>query len=133
MPKPIYSYFIRTIGTNRVKIGSSANVKSRLSHLQTGCPDQLELLGITDIKEHVLHDRFASAHLKNEWFTLTPEIQEFIQQNCTMPTDKQNYCSHKEWVQRKQKLGWKYFTVLAPAPIIEKLKAVYQQLRKELE
>ena len=65
-----------------VKIGRTKNVTWRLSNLQAGNPDTLTILATTSIAERELHKRFAGARIKNEWFRLTPELQNFIA-SCT--------------------------------------------------
>jgi len=73
------SYFIAD-EHNRVKIGKSIDVAHRLTKLQIGNADTLTLLGVTDKDECELHVKFAKYHIRGEWFALSTEIQEFIDQ-----------------------------------------------------
>lgn len=72
-------YFARA--GDRIKIGWSRQVASRLAHLQTGNATPIELLGVLPgarSKERELHDRFADARVAGEWFEATPELLDFI-------------------------------------------------------
>jgi hypothetical protein len=63
-----------------VKIGITANVRSRLASVQTGYPKPLEALAVfntpnRDIArkwESSFHDRYAAKRLSGEWFDLDP-------------------------------------------------------------
>lgn len=66
---------------DRIKIGWSRKVASRIAQLQTGNPEPVRLLatmpgGVS--KERELHRRFAHARLAGEWFTATPDLEEFV-------------------------------------------------------
>lgn len=66
---------------NRVKIGWSKQVGTRLAQLQTGNPDPIKLLGTVPggrAKERKIQDRFAHARVHGEWFEATPELLAFI-------------------------------------------------------
>jgi hypothetical protein len=67
---------------NRIKIGWSRNVAQRITQLQTGNPEPVQLLATTPgarTLERQLHTRFAAARLTGEWFQNTPEIHTYIQ------------------------------------------------------
>lgn len=72
-------YFIRRGAF--LKIGIASNVSKRLSSLQTGQPDKMELLGTIpggrDV-EQKLHARFVSLHHRGEWFFFGPELRTFV-------------------------------------------------------
>lgn len=73
-------YFIGN-GRGQVKIGTASNVKSRLSGLQTGSPDELELLAYIpggNARERKLHDEYAEYRIRGEWFELSHRIQAGI-------------------------------------------------------
>jgi len=76
-------YFIHGVGTDRIKIGKSASVLGRISGLKTSSPVPLRLVaiepGYTEL-ERDLHARFANIRSHGEWFRLTPELTEVIQQ-----------------------------------------------------
>lgn len=77
-------YFVKS--GRHVKIGHAHNVKTRLSAIQLGSPEPVELLGfmarVPVETEKKLHAQFAAAHRGGEWFQLTPEIKAFIKENC---------------------------------------------------
>ena len=79
------TYFLAD-GEGRVKIGHSDDIRQRIATLQTGCPTNLELLGIIDKSEAELHVKFAHYHYRGEWFVLSDEIKTFIENNCEVPT-----------------------------------------------
>ena len=69
-----------------VKIGSARNPARRIADLQCGSPVHLTVLGVMpgDLDfERELHKRWAEHRLRGEWFSLTPEIRQFIKQNCS--------------------------------------------------
>jgi hypothetical protein len=60
-----------------VKIGIAVDPDRRLSVLQEGSPEILELVATrpgTVVDERRLHERFAEARAHGEWFDATPEI-----------------------------------------------------------
>lgn len=67
-------YFIEAVGTNRVKIGYSANVLTRLEQLEAEYP--LLTLRVWRVfdggfqQEKAFHRHFAKARAKGEWFDL---------------------------------------------------------------
>lgn len=65
-------YVFRAGDTNRYKIGRATNVEARKKQLQTGCPDQLELVGIIEGDavriESELHKMFSEQRKSGEWF-----------------------------------------------------------------
>jgi len=73
-------YFIEAVGTEFVKIGRGID---RIEGLRTGCPFPLRLLGQNwsndaPRTEKMLHERFSKYHHINEWYYLTDEILEYI-------------------------------------------------------
>lgn len=67
---------------DRVKIGWSRKVATRIAQLQTGSASPIRLLGTTPGGrglERRLHEQFASARLHGEWFELTPELRAHIE------------------------------------------------------
>jgi len=75
-------YFIQAGETGPIKIGvTCGNPLARMANLQTGCPEQLRLVGCapgTAQDERDLHERFAKFRVRGEWFTAGPELVEFI-------------------------------------------------------
>lgn len=74
-------YFIGTKQYKFVKIGVTGNVRNRLYQLNASCPFYLEVFLVLEGNyklEKYLHDLFSKYNTKAEWFTLSPEIKEFI-------------------------------------------------------
>jgi hypothetical protein len=72
-------YFARC-GEN-IKIGFSGGARSRLSDLQAGNPEPIELIGWMPGPPQVersLHRRFAKLRVRREWFRATPALLQFI-------------------------------------------------------
>jgi hypothetical protein len=66
---------------DRIKIGWSRKVGSRIAQLQTGNPESVVLLATMPggrSLERTLHQRFAGARLAGEWFARTPELTALI-------------------------------------------------------
>ncbi len=79
-------YFVKS--GDYVKIGNSSNIKERLTDLQTGNPEPLELLYSYPINnkrhkptniEDAHHYKFRKHHHCNEWFHLSNEIKNYIE------------------------------------------------------
>jgi len=69
----MYVYAIRESETGRIKIGISRNPVARLSQLQTGNSQQLELVAVKPAVngfscEQDAHKSAASLHIRGEWF-----------------------------------------------------------------
>ena len=72
-------YFIRAIGTDHYKVGTSTNVDARLRALQTGSHVKLEIvyqIEGDETTERDWHRRLdiAGYHLHDEWYELPPEV-----------------------------------------------------------
>lgn len=66
---------------DRIKIGWSKNVATRVAQLQTGNAAPIKLLGVVPggrAKEREIHDLFASVRVGGEWFTATTELLAYI-------------------------------------------------------
>lgn len=78
-------YIVRAEGVGRYKIGHSYNVESRVADLRITCPVHLTLVahihGVPVADERALHVRFAASRLHGEWFSETPELLAFIEEN----------------------------------------------------
>jgi hypothetical protein len=64
-----------------IKIGFASSLKARLSSLATATPYPLKVLAAIkgdQQTERSLHDRFAAAFHRGEWFRKTPELLTFI-------------------------------------------------------
>lgn len=72
-------YFIKS--GNKIKIGTSIDVKARMAKMQVGSAEKLELLltvpGGAE-RERQLHSQFAGDRLSGEWFKMSGAIRDFI-------------------------------------------------------
>ncbi len=73
-------YFVE--GAGAIKIGTSTDVRSRLSTLQIASPYELTLLVTIPgdhERERALHDRFDRERLRGEWFRGDGELRMLVQ------------------------------------------------------
>lgn len=74
-------YFVHDDHSDWLKIGFSENPWGRMSKMQADCPGELTLLAILqggrDVEAEV-HQRFASARERGEWFRFTPELRAYV-------------------------------------------------------
>jgi hypothetical protein len=66
-----FVYFLQRGAGGPVKIGYSTNLKKRISKLQTGCAEKLDLLCALEgdrLQETSLHSQFQTERLHGEWF-----------------------------------------------------------------
>lgn len=93
-------YFIKIAETNHVKIGTSKNVKKRLDTIQSASPYKLILLKTIEGGhglEAELHKKFSHLHVRGEWFNLTEELNNFINNNHPIEiTEKSKEIKNKE-------------------------------------
>lgn len=75
-------YFIQGVTSKRIKIGVSNDVINRLHKLQTGAPEQLQLLAVIEAGgkalEQDLHTRFGKDRTHGEWFEASPALIAYI-------------------------------------------------------
>jgi hypothetical protein len=77
----MHTYFIHSVKLEAVKIGKSVQPLERLKAVKWGNPDDLKILGtIEGNREGEFHQRFAAYRInpRNEWFSLGPELMDFI-------------------------------------------------------
>ena len=79
-------YFIVPIGDapQVVKIGTSTRITERLNALNCASPVKLECIGVITgdrTLEMELHKRFAEFRTNREWFSFTPPIRDYIEEN----------------------------------------------------
>lgn len=77
-------YFITCREANAVKIGHSRDPQLRLKEVQCGCPFEAKLEALhpgASQEERAYHGRFADAHIRGEWFRITPVIETIIANN----------------------------------------------------
>lgn len=83
-----YVYFVQRGADGPVKIGYSKNPKGRLSALQTGIPEALQMLGVIPggkSEEQSLHEEFHDARISGEWFRPVPRLMAFIATKARVP------------------------------------------------
>ncbi len=77
-----FVYFVEAVGSNCIKIGSSAHVNLRLKDLQVACPFEMRLLKqvacSTEFTESVVHNQFTHLRQRGEWFSATQELRDYI-------------------------------------------------------
>lgn len=74
-------YFLVAERLGRVKIGYTRDMKTRLKDLQAASPVLLHVRVIwrgTYKLERALHNIFHKARVHNEWFELTPALEQFM-------------------------------------------------------
>ena len=74
-------YFIQDTRTDHIKIGFTHDVQKRMSQLQTASSAEYVLLSAmqgSTRKEAALHEFFAHARVRGEWFEATDELCELI-------------------------------------------------------
>jgi hypothetical protein len=52
----------------------------RFKKLCESCPVPLQFFGVTSCKAKTIKDRFASRHIRDEWFYLTDEFEQYLHQ-----------------------------------------------------
>jgi hypothetical protein len=77
-----FVYVIGIEGDNSaVKIGFASKIEDRLSTLQTASHHELKVLAVIEgspKEEKDLHRKFASDHIRGEWFRRTEAIESFV-------------------------------------------------------
>jgi Meiotically up-regulated gene 113 len=64
---------------DKIKIGSAFDPQERVRTLQTGCPDEIELLWVIPSyhavdDEHIFHKQFDNDRVNGEWFYSSPVL-----------------------------------------------------------
>lgn len=87
-------YFLKAEGIDRVKIGhtggpcSSQDIRRRILELRGGCPiPTIHCLGMMEgdlDREREIHRMFRHLHSHCEWFNVSPELMQFIEEH-TIP------------------------------------------------
>lgn len=86
---PRYIYFIKSGGL--IKIGSTKSINARVRQIRGMSPSKTELLGFLQSGEHSeasIHRKFQHCRVRNEWFTPSEEICEFISRLCAKPREQ---------------------------------------------
>jgi hypothetical protein len=74
-------YFLQSANDGSIKIGTSKNVHLRIRSISQAIKRQLTLLATMSGDcgiEQWLHQRFAKARIRGEWFRQVPELLEYI-------------------------------------------------------
>lgn len=72
-------YFVKAEGTPYVKIGYAEDVFRRMSGMQTDCPHKIRLIRTVEgdyEQEKSFHHLFAAYHFRGEWFEITEDMIE---------------------------------------------------------
>ncbi|MGE0652041.1 MAG: GIY-YIG nuclease family protein [Alphaproteobacteria bacterium] len=75
-------YFIRVAGNGPIKIGVAKNVDKRASGIQTHHARPVRVLATEPggrRREQQLHEKFASIHVRGEWFKAAPQLLRYIE------------------------------------------------------
>lgn len=75
-------YFIRAKASGLIKIGYSGNVEARLSQLQTGSAETLELAAVVEGPpelERALHRAYAEERFRGEWFRPSMRLRTLVE------------------------------------------------------
>lgn len=83
---PHWVYFVLAPEVNRVKIGMSSSVGTRLRSLQVSSPVILKCMGMIEFpseyearkQEKSYHERFYSQHFNGEWFNCSENLIQQI-------------------------------------------------------
>jgi len=81
-------YLLGTLEYRVAKIGSTDNIKQRISSLQTSCPFDLELIASRDgdcALERQIHQAAKHLHKAREWFHLSDELVALFKQSYADP------------------------------------------------
>tara|TARA_Y100001937_G_C7123804_1_gene333899 strand:- start:322 stop:1113 length:792 start_codon:yes stop_codon:yes gene_type:complete len=76
-------YFIESLESKKIKIGTSKNPKARLKQLQTSNPSQLKILKVIPggfAKEFQIHRKFSQSRVCGEWFKDSEELRKYIEE-----------------------------------------------------
>lgn len=78
-------YFVRAVTMRNIKIGVATDMRKRLTALQCGSPDTLELLGTYECadalaEEGRLHRQFKTWRMHGEWFHPGGDLLAFIKE-----------------------------------------------------
>ncbi len=84
------TYFLRA--GDHVKVGKTTDgLKRRVSALQTGNPEEIEIVGwvLGDV-ERAFHAHFDKFHARGEWFYAVPSIMRFVEDLIEATWEKKN-------------------------------------------
>ena len=91
-------YFVRDSSSDAIKIGRSKKVRQRVTKLQTGNLNFLELMGWLESKDDVvaerdLHQIYQAHHLSGEWFSIDQDdvLQQLQRFSGFVPVDGDSF------------------------------------------
>jgi hypothetical protein len=100
-------YFALAEEAQRLKVGISIDVHSRIGELQTGCPHTTRLLyaapGNREI-EHRIHSLVQDHHLQGEWFAYNPWTQKLVECVKLLGFDS-GIADYKEFIAEQSRLS----------------------------
>lgn len=140
-----FIYFFKAVNLNRVKIGMSRNVHNRLGTMQSASPDQLELIKIIRTNDQypddmAVHALFPHLRVHGEWFELTEELQNFINELDSVPVREAaaHYefhiaQLHKQLEEERQKVFQKNHLIQNLLRQLGQVQEEYQNLLKQLQ
>lgn len=80
-------YLLNESGSEKYKIGITNNLKTRLKNIQTGCPEEINVISTfqspyVTIIEKRLHKKFEHNKTNGEWFLLNDSDVFSFKHNC---------------------------------------------------
>lgn len=99
-----FVYFLQS-ASGPIKIGFSTNPVLRISSLRTAAAENIRVLAVVDgdkAMEAALHQEFAAARIRNEWFQPTPGLLAKIADLQSVTTLKRRACEPDEFTRAAQ-------------------------------
>lgn len=87
-------YFLHAPHSLAIKIGFTSQIDYRLSSLQTGSPEPLQLLGTLPANmglEKALHKELEDVHMRGEWFCVCHPVRELVRYLINVEIPGENY------------------------------------------
>jgi len=75
-------YFLLSPELNKIKIGTTSNIKARFASLKAMLPVKLDFIYVIYggfLEENILHNILYKCRVKGEWFCYTKEIIDYIE------------------------------------------------------
>ncbi len=118
--QPAFVYLISARGTERLKIGKAVNLQSRLSQLQTGSFEPLDLIkAFRDptggSMEKRLHKELVAHRLRGEWFMDHADVRDAFDR-ATLSVIPPGSTSHRIWAEHDPRLRRRVVRSEPPLP-----------------
>lgn len=117
-------YFVQAGGPGRpIKIGYSGKIRERVTEIQVGCPDEVEVLLThpgTKADEFALHRQFAKDWFRGEWFLPSEALLTHIEESQkTLPNIRTKWRERppRRSVQKREDIVITYKTESLPITI----------------